>query len=140
MSYKNVKILFLSFLFSSMLFLSFKPWEYIDFIQPIIMFFLVLLFPFLITLNYIKNNTKAVRFSALFFFIGLLFLYRGFYMNNQFYLLVYIFYSDVQNIIEMGDKDIYGTPLSLWWVESLLIYSSLSTLGIIVGYLVEKNK
>ncbi len=140
MFYKNLKILLLPFIFSFIIYLSLKPWGYTDFVQHIIMFFLVLLFPLVITINYIKNNMKVFWFSALFFFIGLLFLYRGFYMNNQFYLLDFIFYSNVETTIDMGDKVIYGTPLSLWWIESVLLYSSFSILGLIVGYFVEIKK
>lgn len=140
MLYKNLKILLLSFLFSFMLYLSFKPWDYTDFMHHIIMFFLVLLFPLVITINYIKNNMKVFWFSALFFFIGLLFLYRGFYMNNQFYLLDYIFYRNVQTTIEIGDTTIHGHPLSLWWIESVLLYSAFSIVGLIVGYFVEIKK
>lgn len=137
---KNLKSLLLSFLFSFVLYLSFKPWDYTDIMIHIIMFFLVLLFPMVITINYIKGNKKAFRISGLFFFMGLLFLYRGFYMNNQFFLLDYIFYRNVPTTIEMGDNVLYGTPLSLWWVESVLVYISLSILGIFVGYFVEIKK
>ena len=140
MFYNNLKILLLSFLFSFLVYLSFKPWVYTDFMLHINMFSLVLLFPLAITINYIKRKMKAFWFSTFFFFIGLLFLYRGFYVNDQFYLLDYIFFRNVQTTIQMGDKIIYGTPLSLWWIESVIIYCILSILGLIVGNFVECKK
>jgi hypothetical protein len=140
---KNSKIFLLSLLFSFMLYLSFKPWDYTHFMQHIMMFLLLLLFPLAITINYIKNKLKACWISALFFFIGLLFLYRGFYMNNQFYVLDYIFYRNIQATIVSENKIINGEPiisLSLWWVESAVLYFSLSILGLIVGYFAEKKR
>jgi hypothetical protein len=64
-------------------------------------------------------------------------------MNNQFYVLDYIFYRNIQATIVSENKIINGEPiisLSLWWVESAVLYFSLSILGLIVGYFAEKKR
>jgi hypothetical protein len=137
---KYFKILLFPLLFSFMLYLSFKPWDFTHFMQHILMFLLLLLFPLAITINYIQNKMKGFWLSALFFFIGLLFLYRGFYMHEQFYVLDYFIKRNIEATIVTGNKIIYGEPISLWWVESAVIYFSLSILGLIVGYFVERKR
>jgi hypothetical protein len=140
MLFKNFKILLFPLLFSVMLYMSFKPWDFTHFMQHIIMFLLLLLFPLAITINYIQNKMKRFWLSSLFFFVGLLFLYRGFYMYDQFYVLDYFNNRNIQATIVTENKIIYGEPISLWWVESAVIYFSLSILGLIVGYFVERKR
>ncbi|MHC0035310.1 hypothetical protein [Pseudoneobacillus sp. C159] len=108
--------------------------------QHIMMFLLLLVFPLAVTINYIQNKMKAFWLSAIFFLIGLLAHYRGFYMKDQYYVLDYMINNKVQDTIVTENKIIYGEPISLWWVESAVIYVSLSLLGLIVGYFFEKKR
>jgi hypothetical protein len=137
---KKFKILLFPLLFSFMLYLSFKPWDYTHFMQHLMMFLLLLLFPLAITINYIQNKMKGFWLSTLFFFIGLLFLYRGFYMYDQFYVFDYFINRNIQATIITGNKIIYGESISFRWVESAVIYFSISILGLLVGYFVERKR
>lgn len=85
------------------------------------------------------HKMRAFWISAFSFLLGLFFLYRGFYFTDQFYLLDYIFLGDVQTVIESGNKTTYGIPLSLWWLESVLVYCALSIAGLALAYFVERD-
>jgi hypothetical protein len=46
----------------------------------------------------------------------------------------------VQTTIVTGNKIMYDEPISLWWVESAVIYISFSIIGLVVGLFVERKR
>lgn len=125
-------------LFSFLIYLSFKPWEYTDFAQHIMMISLVLFFSLAISSFLVAKKFKAFWIAIIFFSTGLFFLYRGLYLKNQFYLLDY-FFSNKDFVRVVGNTTIYGEPISYFWIESMLIYCILSITGLTIGYFAEKK-
>lgn len=136
---KYLKLILLSIFLSFLLYLSFKPWEYPDFLFHILMFSILLPFSIGIIANYLWRKKRAFWISTFFFFIGMLFLYRGFYLTGQFYLIDFILFRDIPATIEMGNKIIYTTPRSFGEIESIIVYCVLCILGQIIGHYSERK-
>ncbi|OIJ12861.1 hypothetical protein BKP35_09845 [Anaerobacillus arseniciselenatis] len=130
-------------LFSLAIYLLFvRPINFADTIQQpfvvhIVIFVALLLFPLLIAWLFITRGKSAFFIAVPFYLIGLFFLYRGFYMENQFSILDYLF-------IEIQQMDRTTTPAkeaaSFIGLESFFLYIIISEFGILLAYFLKRRK
>lgn len=134
----------ITLLLSFILYLSFSPNQYSDIRQHIFLFSLVSIFPIGIATFLVKYKKRAFLVSSVFFVLGLFFLYRGFFFNQPFSVIDYFFVDNVETIIEKIDETqvriIHTTPFTYRYLEGIIIYCILNTLGITIGYYNQKTK
>ena len=140
LSGRTFKIYSLTILFSFGIFLSFIPWEYVDFRSQILLLILAMVPPLAVASYLVTNKVKSFWVSSLFLLVGLFFLYRGFYFRNPFSLLDYFLIDKEDLVIHEENRTIYRTPLSFIRIESVLIYCIVSLSGIVVGYFASFKK
>lgn len=140
---QNRSILGLTLVISILLYLSFTPWKLTEVSQHTLILFLITIFPFAIAIFLIKNKRRAFKIALVFFMIGFLFLMRGFYLVNQFSIMDYILNNnDITIIDEIGENQIritHGHALSYIMIESVVIYTILNILGIVIGMKVDEK-
>lgn len=120
----NRMIYGIAILFSFVIYLFFiMPLDFSQVLQyttlmKIGLLIVITIFPLVLAWLYISRGTNAFLFSVPFHFVGLIFLYREFYIDDQ---------------ITMFDYSFTDSPGSLAGLENFLLYILISLLGIVLS-------
>ena len=109
------------------------PLEFVD-VEVYELFFVVFLFPaFAVVFLFVKKGWRACLMIVPFWGIGMFFLYQGFYGGRGSSIIDYFLYKDFEYVVDLGNGTvIYRTPISYYFVESLLLYC----LSVIIGFII----
>lgn len=99
-----------------------------------LVFITLLVFPLLMARALIKKGMRALFISLPFYLAGLLLLYRGFYLENQFSFIDFLFTK-----IESTHGDFEGDYGSFLGLESFLLYIVVCEFGVLLSFFLCKQ-
>ncbi|QOY36696.1 hypothetical protein AWH56_003300 [Anaerobacillus isosaccharinicus] len=99
-----------------------------------LVFITLLVFPLLMARTLIKKGKRSLYISLPFYIAGLLLLYRGFYLEDQFSIIDFLFMK-----IEGTHGDFEGDYGSFLGLESFFLYIVVCEFGVLLSFFQNKQ-